>query len=99
MRKIYIFLFCFVNFVAWAQTPQSFSFQGLARGTNGNPISKSTIAIRASIINNTANGTLLYQERFTQLTDTFGLFNINIGTGSVLSGTFATIDWGNGINF
>lgn len=99
MRKIYIFLFCFVNFVAWAQTPQSFSFQGLARGTNGNPISKSTIAIRASIINNTANGTLLYQERFTQLTDTFGLFNINIGTGSVLSGTFATIDWGNGNKF
>ena len=51
-----------------AQAPKSFSFQGLARGSSGTPISKSSIAIRASVINNTANGTLLYQESFTQLT-------------------------------
>ncbi len=82
-----------------AQAPKSFSFQGLARGSSGTPISKSSIAIRASVINNTANGTLLYQESFTQLTDTFGLFNINIGTGTVLSGAFSSIDWGNGNKF
>ncbi len=40
-----------------------------------------------------AAGTIQYQERHTATTNAQGLFNVQIGAGAVLSGTFANITW------
>ena len=36
----------------------------------------------------------MYQETFTTTTNAYGSIAIQIGTGTVVSGTFSTIDWG-----
>ena len=38
----------------------------------------------------------MYAERHAVTTNQFGLFTLSIGGGSVLSGTFSTINWGSG---
>jgi hypothetical protein len=41
----------------------------------------------------------VYSETHSTITHTLGLFNLNIGTGTVVSGTFAGINWGTGAKF
>jgi hypothetical protein len=50
--------------------------------------------MRLSILQNTATGTAVYVETQTVTTNDNGLVTLAIGTGSVISGDFATIDWG-----
>jgi hypothetical protein len=53
-------------------------------------------AIRVSIRQTTATGTIVYSERQNVTTDQFGLVNFVIGSGTLLSGNFTNIPWGNG---
>ncbi len=41
-----------------------------------------------------ATGPVLYQEKHSVTTNQFGLYNVAIGAGTVLSGTFVSINWG-----
>jgi len=41
----------------------------------------------------------VYVERFTTITNQFGLFTVALGTGNVQSGTFAGINWATGNKF
>ncbi len=76
-----------------AQAPQTFPYQAVARDVSGNLISNQTIALRFSILNASNIGTVAYQETQMATTNSLGLFNVNIGQGTVTSGTFATINW------
>ena len=42
-----------------------------------------------------ATGTQVYSENHSVTTNDFGLVNLQIGQGTILSGDFSTIDWGN----
>lgn len=77
-----------------AQTPQSFKYQAVARNTEGVAIVNTNIGIEISIISNNINGNVVYSETFGVLSNGVGIFNLNIGQGSVLSGNFSDIDWG-----
>ncbi len=77
----------------FAQAPNTISFQGIARNNTGNLIVNQTVSLRFSIINTTAAGTTIYQETQSATTNELGLFSVNIGTGTVVSGSMATIDW------
>ena len=46
-----------------------------------------------------ATGTVVYSEDQATTTNDFGLVNLQIGQGTVNSGTFSTIDWGNDAYF
>ena len=76
-----------------AQTPQAFKYQAIARNSSGGLIQNQLVAFRISILQGSPTGTILYQERHTYTTNNFGLANLNIGTGTVLFGTFNTINW------
>ncbi len=76
-----------------AQAPPSFNYQAVARNASGAPLVNSGVAIRVSIHSGTATGPVVYSERITATTNAFGLFTASIGTGNVISGTFAAIDW------
>ena len=52
--------------------------------------------MRLSIRQGGNNGTIVYQESHNPVTNQFGLFNIEIGGGSPISGSFNIIDWGTG---
>lgn len=94
MRKSGI-LFCFIitAICAFAQ-PQKIKYQGVARNSSGNALVNQLISFRISIKKDSAAGAVVYKETHSTTTNQFGLFYINIGTGSVVAGTFSSIPWG-----
>lgn len=76
--------------------PQGINYQGVARNATGIPLINQNIALRLSILDGTASGTILYTETQNTTTNYNGLFNIGIGAGTVLSGIFDDILWGQG---
>ncbi len=77
----------------FSQAPQSFNYQAVARNATGAPLVNSSVAVRISIHDGSAGGPVVYSERLTATTNAFGLFTASIGTGNVISGTFAAVDW------
>jgi hypothetical protein len=47
-----------------------------------------------SILQGSISGPSVYTETFSAITNQFGLVTLNIGTGTVVSGTFSSISWG-----
>ncbi|SFC27908.1 hypothetical protein SAMN05421780_104108 [Flexibacter flexilis DSM 6793] len=95
MRKNILLLlmaiFCCVTVMA--QVPQGISYQAIAFGTSGAPVANGNVGVRISIIDNSITGTAVYAETHTKTTNAQGLFNLNIGQGTPVTGTFATINW------
>ena len=89
----------FITSVTFAQSPQMFNYQGVARDNAGNPLSGTDIGLKFDIHQYTANGTVIYSETNTTGTNGGGLFNLAIGQGDVVSGVFAAIDWSDGPYF
>ncbi|MGX5858530.1 tail fiber domain-containing protein [Dyadobacter jiangsuensis] len=79
--------------LALAQLPQQFSFQGVAKKADGKAVSSAVISIRLTIHSETISGTVVYQETHSAQTNPSGIFNIQIGGGNVVSGTFTAIPW------
>ena len=78
----------------FAQSPEAFKYQAIARDASGNVIANQNVSFRISIIKTSATGTPVYVETHYSITNEFGLININIGEGSVIWGNFSNIDWG-----
>lgn len=79
--------------LSFAQAPQGFSYQAIARDNAGNPKANTGVAVKFSILSGSAQGTAIYAETHQTQTNNFGLFNLTIGKGSAITGTFASIDW------
>lgn len=77
-----------------AQVPQQFNYQGVARDNSGVELANQAISLRISLHSGSPIGTAIYQETQSSITNQFGLFNLQIGSGTVVSGTFNTIPWG-----
>ena len=73
----------------FAQIPQAMKYQGIARNNGGTALANQALTVRLTIHDLTPNGTTVYQETHTVTTSPFGLYNINMGMGTVLSGTFS----------
>jgi len=89
-----IFLAC--AFATFAQSPQKFNYQAVARNAQGAVLPNQNVTIRASMLDGSASGTSQYSETHSTTTSQLGLFNLAIGGGTVVSGNFANITWANG---
>lgn len=89
----------FISTAAMAQSPEGFSYQAVVRDGNNNIIASQSVGMQMTILQGSASGTSVYQETFTKSTNANGLVNLQLGTGTVVSGNFANIDWGNGPYF
>lgn len=101
MNKYLFFLltFSFLTLFAYAQAPQKFSYQGVARDNSGNILPNQNIGLRLSIRQGTPTGTIVYRETHSASTNQFGLFDIEAGGGTVVTGVFSSINWGAGPYF
>ncbi len=98
--KIFFLLFSFFFFLNTnAQSPQKMSYQAIIRNASNNLITNSTVGMQISILQGSATGTIVYSETQTPTTNINGLATLEIGTGNVVSGTFANINWANGPYF
>jgi hypothetical protein len=95
MKKYFLSLLFVVTAIAiWAQAPQRFNYQAVARDEAGTPLSNQNVGFRFSILQGGENGTVVYSETQSLATNDFGLVNTSVGSGTVQSGNFSTINWG-----
>ncbi len=89
-----VFLTCALSLsTAFAQTPQKMSYQAVVRNATNNLVSNQSVGMQISILQGEATGTTVYVEIQTITSNANGLVSLEIGTGTVVSGNFATIDW------
>ena len=88
-----------MSFTTMAQAPEGINYQAVIRNNVGDIIPSQPVGLKISILQGSSTGTAIYEESFTPTTNQFGLINIVVGQGTVLSGNFPTIDWGNGPYF
>ena len=81
----------------FAQNQQSFSYQAVVRNGSGEIIAGQSVGFRISIRNSTPTGSILYRETHSVTTNQFGLATLQIGNGNIVSGSFLSINWGDGI--
>jgi len=97
MKKILLSLGIMLGlFLGYAQAPEKMSYQAVMRNGSGQLLINQSIAVKVSVLQGSPAGTLVYSERLTGNTNANGLISMEIGTGTVLSGTFSTIDWPTG---
>ncbi len=81
------------GFTALAQSPQKFNYQAVVRNASNALVSNSVIGMRISILQGSSSGTAVYVETQSPTTNLNGLATVSIGSGSVVSGSMASIDW------
>jgi len=100
MKQYLLFnLFLIQSFLGFAQAPNKMSFQAIVRNSNNVVVSNHAVGMRISILQGTATGTSVYTETQSPSTNANGLIAIEIGTGTIVSGSFSNIDWSNGPYF
>ena len=99
MKKLTILFFLLLTHFAYAQVPQGIPYQAAARNTAGQALVNTAVKVRFSILDSLATGTTVYQETHSTTTNSVGLFNVNVGMGTVVTGTFAGINWGKNAKF
>src|SRR5437016_3496065 len=82
-------------FTAFAQVTNKINYQAVARNASGNVLVSQNISVRLSILDG-PGGSVLYSEYHNTATNQFGLFTVKIGGGTLVSGNYNSINWGNG---
>ncbi len=94
-----LLLLVIANIVIFAQSPQSFKYQAVVRDVAGLVIENQNVGLKISILEGSVSGPAVYEEEHAATSNDFGLINLDIGTGTVLSGDFTSINWGNNSYF
>ncbi len=97
MKKfIYLIIGCvFITSKCESQPTNKMNYQAVARNASGAILANQLLGIRITIEDG-SGGSILYRERQTPTTNQFGLFTLQIGNGTVLSGNYNAINWSAG---
>jgi hypothetical protein len=83
----------------FAQAPEKMSYQAVVRDASYALATSQAVGMQLSILQGSVTGTAVYVETQTPTTNINGLVSIEIGSGTVVTGTFNTIDWSAGPYF
>jgi hypothetical protein len=83
----------FIATITFGQTPEKMSYQAVLRDANNVLVINQQVGIQISILQ---GDTAVYAETQAPITNSNGLVSLEIGTGSVIQGTFIDIDWSSG---
>lgn len=95
ITALFLLLFLF-SFTCLSQIPGHFMYQSILRDSNGDPLADQQVNLKISIIKTSESGEVVYSETHLTTTTSFGLVNLGIGTGTVVTGNFSSIDWSGG---
>ena len=100
MKKLYTLLASFlITLTLFAQAPEKMSYQAVVRDANNALIMNQAVGMRIQILQGSVSGTTVYEETQTPTSNDNGLVTLEIGTGTIVSGMFGTIDWSIGPYF
>lgn len=94
MRPLFFFLIAVLtSLISYAQVPRQFAFQGVARNAANQPVANQTVSVRFTLRQGFESGTSVYQETHSPQTTAAGMFNLSVGAGNAVSGSFSAINW------
>ena len=100
MKKINTLFFSSVlSLSLYAQSPQKMSYQSVIRDASNMLVTNTTVGLQLSILQGSSTGTVVYSELHSPATNANGLLSLEIGGGTIISGNFSQINWGNGPYF
>ncbi len=99
MKLFVAFLLLLPGAFVHAQLPQRFNYQAVVRSNGGAIVANQQVRISFSIHDGSANGPIQYSETHSATTNVFGLINLQVGTGTVVSGSFTGVTWNSGHKF
>jgi len=101
MKKLILSLVAIatISLSSYGQAPEGFKYQAVVRDAGNLILNNQAVGMRMTIQQDSIGGSTVYQETFTPTTNGYGLVNLEIGSGTVVSGDFTTIDWANGPYF
>ncbi len=94
MKKILIFALVISSLAIFAQAPEAFNYQFVARDSTGQMLTDFDLVIKISLLENNSNGIAKYIELHETQTNRYGLVDLKIGVGLLISGNFSEIEWG-----
>lgn len=89
----------FTSLSLFAQAPEKMTYQAVIRDGDDELVLSHNVGIKISILQGGISGEPSYVETHAAVTNANGLVSLAIGTGTVVSGTFAAINWGSGPYF
>jgi hypothetical protein len=100
MRKILLSLFAItiITLNSYAQVPEGFKYQAVVRDARNLILNNQEVRMQLTIQQGAIGGRSVYTETFALTTNTYGIVNLEIGTGTTAD-DFTTIDWANGPYF
>jgi hypothetical protein len=91
------YLILLTSGIVWAQTiPQKFPYQAVIRDGANQVLNNQSVGVRLSILQGSETGNVVYAETHTGSTNANGLISLQVGGGSVVSGSMSSIDWAAG---
>ncbi|MFT5437692.1 MAG: hypothetical protein ACI840_002349, partial [Ulvibacter sp.] len=93
MKKL-LLLLTFMLTIA-TMTAQTFNYQAAARDFAGELITNSNLGVEVKVRAGSVGGAVVFNETFTSMTNSSGVFNLAIGDGALVSGDLTMLDWGN----
>lgn len=100
-KRILLTIVCSMAYLGYvkSQSPNLFSYQAVIRDGSGALIINSNIGIELKIKQGSSAGTVVYSETQKISSNANGLITVQIGAGTVVSGSISVIDWSNGPYF
>jgi hypothetical protein len=74
------------------QAPKAFKYQAVARDAANQPYANTNLRLRIGVVN--AANLIAYLETHDVTTSDLGVFSLNVGQGTLLSGNFSNVNWG-----
>lgn len=100
IKQFLLSLFALVLYAkSYAQAPHGIPYQAAARKANGQVLANTAIKVRFSILDSISTGTVVFKETHTTNTNALGMFNLNVGMGTAITGTLSGVNWGNNAKF
>ena len=100
MKRHILFMAAMISFTAmYAQAPQLLSYQAVIRNAAGTLLNGQSLGMRISILQGSNSGTAVYVETQNPTSNSNGLVSLSVGSGTIVTGTMAGIDWSAGPYF
>ncbi len=93
---LFTLLLLLVTTEIFAQSPQKFNYQGIARDAKGNPISLQQMRLKLSVLPAADATQAEYEESQLITTNEFGLYSLQIGNGETITGSMDKVKWETG---
>jgi hypothetical protein len=96
MKKLFTIIAFVTSLTIFAQAPQGFNYQATVRNSSGALLLNQIVLVKFNILQNSTTGTTVYSETQTANSDDLGHISLVVGQGTATTGTFSSINWGNG---